>query len=117
VTGRTSSSTTGTAAAADAVVAALTGDGGSAVAVQADVRRRGDLERLFAAAHGRFGGLDVVVDNAGVAVTEPLTAFTDDEIDRRPAVDVKGVVMSCSSPCSSCPRTATWSTSPAPRPR
>jgi 3-oxoacyl-[acyl-carrier protein] reductase len=84
-----------TADAAEAVVAAIAGDGGSAVAVRADVSRRHDLERLFAAAHEHFGGLDVVVNNAAVAITKPLTAFTDDEIDLSLAVNVKGVVVGC----------------------
>src|SRR3954469_7393759 len=59
-------------AGADRVVAAITGNGGRAVAVQADVSRRADVERLFAETERAFGALDVLVNNAGVYEFAPL---------------------------------------------
>src|SRR5436190_18925695 len=53
-------------AGADKVVAEITGKGGKAVAVQADVSKAGDNQRLFAEALRAFGRLDVLVNNAGV---------------------------------------------------
>src|SRR3989454_8488526 len=51
---------------ADKVVAEITSVGGRAVAVQADVARKADIERLFAETRKAFGTIDVLVNNAGV---------------------------------------------------
>src|SRR5262249_53903116 len=51
---------------ADRVVAEITGKGGRAVSVQADLAKRGDIQRLFAEARKAFGRLDVLVNNAGI---------------------------------------------------
>jgi NAD(P)-dependent dehydrogenase (short-subunit alcohol dehydrogenase family) len=56
-----SSSKTG----ADRVVAAITGTGGTAVAVQGDVSKVADVRRLFAETTLAFRSLDVLVNNAG----------------------------------------------------
>jgi NAD(P)-dependent dehydrogenase (short-subunit alcohol dehydrogenase family) len=53
-------------AAADAVVAAITREGGAAIAVGADVSVEGDVQRLFAACDARLGPLAVLVNNAGM---------------------------------------------------
>src|SRR5262245_56451692 len=53
-------------AGADKVVAEITGKGGKAVAVQADVSKPEDIRRLFAETRRAFGRLDVLVNNAGV---------------------------------------------------
>ncbi len=52
-------------AGAEAVVAEITNAGGRAIAVQADVARRADIERLFAETEKAFGKLDILVNNAG----------------------------------------------------
>jgi NAD(P)-dependent dehydrogenase (short-subunit alcohol dehydrogenase family) len=51
--------------AADAVVAAIREEGGTALAVQADVAVEADVVRLFAACDAEFGRLDALVNNAG----------------------------------------------------
>src|SRR3954470_19098673 len=51
---------------ADRVVSEITQDGGRAVAVQADLAKPEDITRLFAEAKAAFGGIDVLVNNAGV---------------------------------------------------
>src|SRR5437879_3239958 len=53
-------------AGADRVVGEITGSGGRAVAVQADVSKPADIRLLFAEAKKAFGPLDVLVNNAGV---------------------------------------------------
>ncbi len=54
---------------ADAVVKDITDAGGTAYAVQADVSREADVERMFAAVDDHLGGkLDILVNNAGVYV-------------------------------------------------
>jgi 3-oxoacyl-[acyl-carrier protein] reductase len=51
---------------ADAVVAAITGGGGQAIALQADVSEEAEVEAMFAAAIEKFGRVDVLVNNAGI---------------------------------------------------
>ena len=49
------------------VVADITGSGGKAIAVQADVAKQADVVRLFAETRKAFGRLDILVNNAGVS--------------------------------------------------
>lgn len=53
-------------AAAAAVVAAIEGRGGQALAIQADIADEADVERMFAALDARFGQLTALVNNAGI---------------------------------------------------
>jgi NAD(P)-dependent dehydrogenase (short-subunit alcohol dehydrogenase family) len=55
------------AAAADEVVRQISDSGGEALAVQADVAQSDDRQRLVAATLERFGRLDLLVNNAGIA--------------------------------------------------
>src|SRR2546427_2386514 len=50
---------------ADRVVAEIKGNGGQAIAVQANVAKRTEIERLFAETTTAFGRLDILVNNAG----------------------------------------------------
>src|SRR5437762_12341208 len=51
---------------AERVVAQIVKDGGKAVAVQGNVAKAEDVERIFAETLKAFGRLDVLVNNAGV---------------------------------------------------
>ena len=53
-------------AGADRVVAGIQAAGGRAVAVQADVSKKTDIDLLFAETAKAFGRLDILVNNAGV---------------------------------------------------
>ena len=79
-------------AAADALVASMLADGGAAIAVKANVADAGDVQALFAAAEAAFGGVDVLVNNAGIMPPAlPALADTDDAtFDSLFAVNVKG---------------------------
>lgn len=81
---------------AEALAAEIAGDGGQAVAVQADVAKRADVAALFEAADRAFGGrLDILVNNAAVGgSTTLLEDVTEAEIDRVYATNVKGVIFS-----------------------
>lgn len=57
-------------AAAEAVAAAIVGDGGRAIPVQADVAREADVKRLFAEVDARLGRLAGLVNNAGILETQ-----------------------------------------------
>src|SRR5690625_3243667 len=52
--------------AAEKVVNEITQNGGTAIAVQADISKHADIERLFGETKKAFDGLDVLVNNAGV---------------------------------------------------
>jgi NAD(P)-dependent dehydrogenase (short-subunit alcohol dehydrogenase family) len=67
--------------------------GPNAVAVQGDVTRREDLERLYATAVQRFGKVDVVFANAGVAEFVPLANVDDAHYAKVMDINVKGVLL------------------------
>ncbi len=82
----------GNAAEADKVVAAIAADGGSAIAIQADVADPAAVRALFDGAIAQLGGVDVLVNNAGIMPPAlPHLADTDDQtFDRLFAANVKG---------------------------
>src|SRR5207245_2402172 len=61
---------------ADRVVADIRSRGGRAVAVQANVARKSEIERLFAEAKKAFGTLDILVNNAGIYEFSPIESVT-----------------------------------------
>ena len=78
--------------AADELVATILADGGSAIAVKANVANADEVQALFAAAEAAFGGVDVLVNNAGIMPPAlPALADTDDAtFDSLFAINVKG---------------------------
>jgi 3-oxoacyl-[acyl-carrier protein] reductase len=85
----------GSQQAARETVAAIEEAGGRAVAVQADVGKRADVERLFGETFQQFGRLDILVNNAGIMFNKPLAEVTEEEFDRIFAVNVKGTFLAC----------------------
>ena len=67
---------------ADRVVDEIAKRGGRAIAVQADVAKKNDIERLFAETKNAFGRLDILVNNAGVYQFTPIEAVTEEEFHR-----------------------------------
>src|SRR5204863_4639619 len=80
-------------AGADKVVAEITANGGKAVAVQADVAKKPDIERLFAETKKAFGRLDILVNNAGVYEFLPLEKVTEDHFHRHFNLNVLGLLL------------------------
>src|SRR5213594_1050036 len=70
-------------AGADQVVDEIAKRGGKAIAVQADVAKKADIERLFAEAKKAFGRLDILVNNAGVYRFLPLEKVTEEHFHRQ----------------------------------
>lgn len=66
--------------------------GGDVLGVPAHLGDLGDLERLVASTVERFGGIDVVVNNAANALAQPLGAFTPDAWAKSFDVNLRGPV-------------------------
>jgi 3-oxoacyl-[acyl-carrier protein] reductase len=80
-------------AAARDVVTDIGQSGGRAVAVRADLAVPADITRLFQEAAAAFGGLDIVVNNAGMRGYGPISDFPVEELDRLLATNVKGTFL------------------------
>jgi len=78
---------------AERVVAEITGNGGRAVAVQADVAKQADIRRLFAEAKKAFGRLDVLVNNAGIYEFSPLEQVTPEHFHKQFDLNVLGLLL------------------------
>ncbi|MGH9536888.1 MAG: SDR family NAD(P)-dependent oxidoreductase [Terriglobales bacterium] len=80
-------------AGADRVVAEITSQGGKAVAIQGDVSKADDVQRLFKETKKAFGSLDVLVNNAGVYKFQPIEAITEEEFHRQFNTNVLGLLL------------------------
>jgi 3-oxoacyl-[acyl-carrier protein] reductase len=78
------------ASAAEDLAAEIGAAGGQALAVQADVRAPNEVKRLFDAAERAFGGVDVLVNNAGIMTLASIAETDDASFDRLIAVNLKG---------------------------
>ncbi|QOJ13191.1 MAG: glucose 1-dehydrogenase [Planctomycetia bacterium] len=77
----------------EAVAADIQKAGGKSVAIQADVSREEDVRRLVAEAHTALGGLDIVVNNAGVYQFAPIEETTTEMIRRMLDINVTGLLL------------------------
>ncbi|SDE75351.1 3-oxoacyl-[acyl-carrier protein] reductase [Mucilaginibacter pineti] len=78
---------------ADKVVTEITEAGGKAIAVQGDVSSRADVDRLFAETKEAFGGVNILVNNAGVYKFSPIEDVTEDEFHRQFNTNVLGLLL------------------------
>jgi 3-oxoacyl-[acyl-carrier protein] reductase len=78
---------------ADTVVADITSKGGKAVAIQGDVSKSDDVERLFADTSDAFGRVDILVNNAGIYRFAPIETVTEDEFHQHFNINVLGVLL------------------------
>jgi 3-oxoacyl-[acyl-carrier protein] reductase len=78
---------------ADRVVAEIEAGGSRALAVQGDVAKTADVQRLFEEARRAFGPIDVLVNNAGVFQFDPLESVTEDEFHREFDINVLGPIL------------------------
>jgi 3-oxoacyl-[acyl-carrier protein] reductase len=79
-------------AGADAVVNDITKKGGKAVAVQGDVAKQADIERLLADTKKAFGKLDILVNNAGVYEFSPIENITPEHFHKLYDINVLGLL-------------------------
>jgi enoyl-[acyl-carrier protein] reductase III len=80
------------AAAADAVISAISEQGGIAFAVQADMALPEDIDRLFDEVEARCDGLDVLVLNAGATAFKDLVDMTRDNVFKTLAISIYGSI-------------------------
>lgn len=83
----------GARADAERVIGGIAASGGRALAIQADVSRRADVERLFAETIASLGPPDIVVNNAGVFSFQPLEEVTEAEFHRQFDINVLGPIL------------------------
>src|SRR5262245_35402715 len=77
---------------AERVVAEITGNGGRAIAVQANVAKQPEIERLFSEAKKAFGRLDILVNNAGIYEFAPLEGVTEEHFHKQFNLNVLGLL-------------------------
>ena len=80
-------------AGADQVVSDIVAGGGRAVAVQADISRQADIERLFSEAQKAFGQIDGLINNAGRYELGPIGSITEESFHRHFNLNVLGVLL------------------------
>jgi 3-oxoacyl-[acyl-carrier protein] reductase len=80
-------------AAADKVVEDIAAQGGRAAAVQANVAKKADIDRLFAETTKHFGRIDVLVNNAGIYEFSPIEGITEEHFRRQFDLNVLGLIL------------------------
>lgn len=80
-------------AAADGVVAEILSAGGVAIAVRANVSKPAEVKALFDATIAQFGKVDLLINNAGIAIYKLIKDTTDDDFERIFDINVKGVFL------------------------
>src|SRR6266576_1719831 len=78
---------------ADRVVDEISKRGGKAIAIQGNVARKTDVERLFAEAEKALGKIDILVNNAGVYEFVPLEEVTEPQFHRMFDTNVLGMLL------------------------
>jgi NAD(P)-dependent dehydrogenase (short-subunit alcohol dehydrogenase family) len=74
---------------ADSLVSELKDQGRRALAVQADVSHRADVQKLFTATENEFGRLDILVNNAGMFFAAKFEELTEEQWDHILNVNLK----------------------------
>lgn len=85
-------------ASAEETTALIAQEGGEGVAFEADVTEEATLARAVAAAHQRWGRIDILHNNVGMSIAggdAPLLEITEAAFDRICAINLRGTVMAC----------------------
>jgi NAD(P)-dependent dehydrogenase (short-subunit alcohol dehydrogenase family) len=80
-------------AGAEATLDEISQLGCRGMAIGADVGTRADVERMVAAGIEQFGKIDVLINNAGIAIWRPFLELTEDEWDRTLDTNLKSVFL------------------------
>jgi 3-oxoacyl-[acyl-carrier protein] reductase len=80
----------GSAADAESVAQRIEADGGKAITHQADVSNASAVAQMFDSAEAAFGGVDAIVNNAGIMKLAPIAEADDALFDSQVAINLKG---------------------------
>jgi 3-oxoacyl-[acyl-carrier protein] reductase len=80
----------GNHAKADALVEKIIAEGGSAISVGGDVADEDAMQAAFDEIEARFGGIDVVVNTAGIMVLAPIASVDLADLDRMHRTNIRG---------------------------
>ncbi|WP_405935676.1 SDR family oxidoreductase [Streptomyces sp. NBC_00726] len=80
----------GNRARAEETVAAITAAGGRAISVGGDIADENAMRTAFETVDSAFGGIDVVVNTAGIMVLGPVATFDLDDLDRMHRTNIRG---------------------------
>src|SRR3984957_726835 len=81
------------AADAEAVVANITSKGGRAIAVAADVSQAADVTKMVERIASALGPIDILINNAGMAIVRGIDDLTEAEFDQTIAVNLKSAFL------------------------
>ena len=80
---------------AQQVVDEIKASGRRAIAVQGDVSKRADVQKLFATVESEFGRLDILVNNAGMFFAAEFESLTEEQWDRILNINLKSQFLCC----------------------
>lgn len=80
---------------AESTVQAITNDGGTAIAVKVDIRDEDQVIALFQTCEENFGGIDVVINNAGVGAMNSIAKTSTEEYDSLFNLNARGTFFMC----------------------
>ncbi|MCE7065061.1 SDR family oxidoreductase [Dyadobacter sp. CY326] len=75
---------------AEQLVNEIKGQGGDALAIQADVSNSAQVKAMFDTAIAHYGRIDVLINNAGIMITKLLKDTTDEDFTRQFDINVRG---------------------------
>src|ERR1700722_5404833 len=81
------------AADADAVVAGIRSKGGRAIAVAADVSQGAAVARMIEHVASALGPIDILINNAGIAIVRGIDDLTESDFDATIAVNLKSAFL------------------------
>jgi 3-oxoacyl-[acyl-carrier protein] reductase len=80
---------------ADQAVAAVLAAGGRAIAIGGDVADEDAMSAAFDAVEAAFGGIDIVVNTAGIMLLAPIATLNLDDLDRMHRTNIRGTFVVC----------------------
>jgi 3-oxoacyl-[acyl-carrier protein] reductase len=80
---------------AQEVVKEIIFEGGESIAIQANISKLSDLEKLFEQTIKIYGKVDILINNAGLMINNPIENVSEEEFDRQFLTNVKGTYFAC----------------------
>jgi len=80
---------------ANKIVDEIQSNGGKALAIQADMSKPEDVKRMFETAKSKYGTIDILINNAGLAVFEMIEDFTEEAFHKQFNLNVLGYLLTC----------------------